>query len=211
MSGWMIFKSISNSPRTSKASRITKQTTRICGRRRTDMSPLSARTDRQEEPMQPSAKRAPTPHVPDLAGCVSWSFLLLPPRTPTPAAPGQWVIPTKSRAHETTCLPTKPSHFPLLGGGGGWVGSGSLSQGRAHASAGTVTSVHRGLSPLRKHLHLLQSGSFLTGQAQLRGSSHSRRSSERSRALSYIGSAITDGFGKVLPSFPFSLGLFCLT
>lgn len=124
LSGWMIFKSISNSPRTSKASRITKQTTRICWRRRTDMSPLPARTDRQEEPMRPSAKRAPTPHVPDLAGCVSWSFLLLPPRTPTPAAPGQWVISTKSRAHETTWLPTKHSHFPLLGGwgwGGGWV------------------------------------------------------------------------------------------
>lgn len=82
------------------------------------MSPLPARTDRQEEPMRPSAKRAPTPHVPDLAGCVSWSFLLLPPRTPTPAAPGQWVISTKSRAHETTWLPTKHSHFPLLGGWG---------------------------------------------------------------------------------------------
>lgn len=39
LSGWMIFKSISNSPRTSKASRMTKQTTKICQRRRTDVKP----------------------------------------------------------------------------------------------------------------------------------------------------------------------------
>lgn len=51
LSGWMIFKSISNSPRTNKASRITKQTTPICWRRRTNMNPMPAQTEEQEEPM----------------------------------------------------------------------------------------------------------------------------------------------------------------
>lgn len=138
LSGWMIFKSISNSPRTNKASRITKQTTPICWRRRTNMNPLPAQTEEQEE-------THPNAHSPDSAGCVSWSILLLPHRTPTPAAPNAYSTWNHLAPHQT---------LPGVGGLGSWR--------RVRARA--VVIVHWGLSPLRKHLHLQQSSSVPTGQ-----------------------------------------------
>lgn len=160
LSGWMIFKSISNSPRTNKASRMTKQTTRICWRKRTDNNPFPAWMDRQEEPRQPSPKHATTPCIPSLAGCISWSFLLLPPRIPTPTAHDRWVILAKSRPYKTAQLPPNLAFSHHLT----WGISGSRRRGRARASSHAVLSAHRGLSPLRKHLHQLQSSLFPTGR-----------------------------------------------
>jgi len=66
--------------------------------------------------------------------------------------------------------PTRPKPLgsppnPAVSHHSAWAGGFSGSSSRGRTRAGAVTSVQRGLSPLRKHLRPLRSGSLMTGQA----------------------------------------------